>query len=162
MALVADRWRWKSRTDLVVEEFGQAEVAHLLGEDVLVEHLLLHEVAGGDGHVEDGHAGRVALDGVDPALADVVRDVRAVAAGEAEARAQVESGHRRRRYEPLHVHVVLERELDDGVTGASGLNLDRPPGVRNVHKLRRGQVVLRDVNRALELRVGRGFDVQRQ
>ena len=96
------------KEDLIVEEFGQPEVAYLTREDVLVEDLLLHEVSGGDGYVQDGHAGDVALGVVGPALTDVVRYVRVVAAGEVEPRPQVEGLHRRRSNEPGDVHVVLQ------------------------------------------------------
>ena len=146
----------------IVEELCEAEVADLLGEDVLVEDLLLHEVSGGDGDVEDGHSGSVALTRVDPALTDVVSDVRAVAAREAETRSQVESGHWWRSYEPLDIDVVLQRQLDDGVAGAAGLNFHGAPRVGDVHELRRCQIVLGDVHGPLQFRVRRGFDVQRQ
>lgn len=148
--------------DLVVEELGSAQVAHASRQNVLVEHLLLHEIAGRHGDVEHRHAGGVGLALVHPARADVVRDVRVVAPGEAQSRQERERADRRLRDEAVHVHVVLQRELGDRVAGAARLDLHRAPRVRDVQELRRGEVVLRDEHRLLHLRVRRGFDVQRE
>lgn len=123
-------------------------------------YLLLHEVARWDGNVEDGHTGAIRLALVDPRGTDVISDVRVVAAGEAEPREERKGGNGWRCDEAVHVHVVLERELGDGVAGSASLDLHRAPSIGDVHELGRRQVVLRDVHRPLELRVGCGLNVQ--
>ena len=147
---------------LVAEEAGLAQVAHFLGEDVGVERLRLDVVAGGDGDIEDGHTRRVALFQVSPPGADIVGDVRVVAAGIGKAGHDAEGGHRWLRDEAVDIDVVLQRQLHDSVAGAAGVDLDGTPSIGDVDELRLRQVLLGDVHSALELRVGRGLDLDGQ
>ena len=77
--------------------------------------------------------------------------MRVVATGEGQTRNEREGVHGWWRDESVHINIVLQRQLSDGVAGTSRLNLDRTPSVGNVHKLRCRQVVFGDVHGSLQL-----------
>ena len=137
--------RVEIENDFVIEKLGPAQIAHPPGQDVLIQHLLLHVIASRHGNVQHGHTGLVGFTLVGPAGTDVVRNVRIVAAGEAQTRQDRKGSDGGWRDETIDVDVVLQRQLGDGVTGSARLNLNRTPCVGYFHKLRRRQIVLRDV-----------------